>query len=175
MAARATTAGPVELLRRGLILLTVLGVTGTAVELAMQRHWKTAIQLIPWYTLAAVAVGVVLLVARPRRATVWSVRAIVVVVFVSAGFGVYEHVRANYDAGPLDFRYTERWTTMSAPARWWVAATNGVGPSPPLTPAVLAQAALCLGLATLHHPSLARSEDPVPGELVDGAQARSHH
>ncbi len=149
-------------LRRGLILLTVIGVTGTAVELGMQRHWKTAVQLIPWYTLAAIAAGVALLVVRPRRVTVFVVRAIVGMVFVSAAFGVYEHVRANYDAGPLDFRYTERWPTMSTSQRWWTAATNGVGPSPPLTPAVLAQAALCLGLATVQHPTLARPEGAGP-------------
>jgi len=33
------------------------------------------------------------------------VRAIVAVVFVIAAFGMFEHVRANHDAGPLDARY----------------------------------------------------------------------
>lgn len=155
-------------LRRSLILLTTIGVAGTAVELGMERHWKTAVQLIPWATLAVIAVGIVLLVARPRPATVRAVRAIVVVVFVSAAFGIFEHVKANYDAGPLDFRYSSRWEAMSTSDRWWTAATNGVGPSPPLTPAVLAQAALCLGLATIQHPALDRAGDEetlVPAEV----------
>ncbi len=152
------------MLRRGFILLAVLGVVGTAVELAMERHWKTAVQLIPWYTLGVIAVGGVLLVARPRRATVWTVRVLMLLVFASAAFGVYEHVCANYDAGSLDFRYSARWATMSTAAKWWVAANNGVGPSPPLAPAVLAQAALCLGLATMHHPALSAGRPRDPAE-----------
>jgi hypothetical protein len=87
-----------------------------------------------------------------------AVRAIVVLVFVVSAFGVFEHVDANYDAAPLDFRYGDKWPTMSAADRWWTAATGGVGPSPPLVPAVLAQAALCLGLATIAHPALAAEE-----------------
>jgi hypothetical protein len=142
-------------LRRGLVLLAAIGVVGTAVELAMERHWKTGVQLIPWYTLGAIAVGVVLLAVRPRRRTVRAVRALVVAVFLVAAFGVYEHIQANYDAAPLDFRYADRWPTMSTADRWWTAASGGVGPSPPLVPAVLAQAALCLGLATIAHPALA--------------------
>jgi hypothetical protein len=163
-AARASV--PAAALRRALIVLTALGVAGTAVELGMERHWKTAVQLIPWYTLAVITAGIVLLVTRPRRKTVWVVRAIVVAVFLSAAFGVFEHVQANYNAGPLDFRYAGRWPTMSLPSRWWAAATNAVGPSPPLVPAVLAQAALCLGLATLHHPALSHESRDEPEVLV---------
>lgn len=70
----------------------------------MERHWKSSVQLIPWFVLAAIAAGVVLLVAQPRPATVWTVRAIVAVVFVIAAFGMFAHVRANHDAGPLDAR-----------------------------------------------------------------------
>ena len=97
-----------------------------------------------------------------------AVRAIVVAVFVAAAFGVFEHIDANYDAGPLDFRYSAKWETMSTADRWWTAATNGVGPSPPLTPAVLAQAALCLGLATIQHPALAGDEREGVPEPVAG-------
>jgi hypothetical protein len=145
-------------LRRGLIALAVLGVAGTAVELAMERHWKSTVQLIPWFTLAVIAVGVVLLVVRPAAGRVRLVRVLMVVVFASATFGVFEHVSANYDAGPLDARYSKRWATMSTFDRWRAAATHAVGPSPPLAPAVVAQAALCLGLATLHHPALSGRE-----------------
>jgi hypothetical protein len=150
------SASAAPALRRGLILLAVLGVVGTAAELAAERHWETAVQLIPWFTLGIIAVGVVLLLVRPRPATIWAVRVITIVVFASAAFGVFEHVNANFNAGPLDFRYSARWATMSTAARWRTAMTGGVGPSPPLAPAILAQAALCLGLATLSHPALSR-------------------
>lgn len=139
--------------RSGLLGLCAAGVVGTAVELAMLRHWSSFLQLVPWLALAPLAGALVLLALRPSPAAVRVARSVAVAVVIVAGFGILEHVKANYDAGPLDRRYATSWETMSAPSRWWTAASGGVGPSPALAPAVLAQAALCLALATVAHPS----------------------
>jgi hypothetical protein len=139
----------VALLRRCFLALAAAGIVGTAVELALSRHWTSAVQLIPWYALAVLTLALVLAVARPGPRTLRAVRLLAVLVMLSAVLGVYEHVLANYHAGPLDFVYTERWPTMSATSRWWAAITESVGPSPTLAPAVLAQAAACLLFATL--------------------------
>lgn len=144
----------VDVLRRCFLALAVTSIAGTAVELALSRHWTSAIQLIPWYALGALAVGAVLLVARPLPFAVRGVRILAVLVVLTAAFGIYEHVLANYHAGPLDFRYESKWAAMSAGSRWWAAITESVGPSPTLAPAVMAQAAVCLLLATLGHPAL---------------------
>lgn len=77
------------------------------------------------------------------------VRLLAMLVMVSAAVGAYEHILANYHAGPLDLRYTERWASMPATSRWWAAVSQSVGPSPTLAPAVLAQAAACLLFAML--------------------------
>jgi len=130
-------------------------VVGTAVELALSRHWNSPVQFVPWAALAVMAVALALLVARPSRRALVGVRVLAVAVMLTAGFGIFEHALANYDAAPLDFRYTERWATMSAPAKWWAAASEAVGPSPTLAPGVLAQSSLCLLFATLGHPALA--------------------
>ena len=145
----------VEFLRRCFLALAVTATAATAVELALIRHWTSATQLIPWYALGGLALGAVLLVVRPRPATLRAVRALAVVVVLTAALGVYEHVLANYHAAPLDFRYESKWAAMSAGSRWWAAMSESVGPSPTLAPAVLAQAAVCLLLATLGHPALA--------------------
>ena len=139
----------VALLRRCFLALTATGIAGTGIELALSRHWTSAVQLIAWYALAVLAVALALAVARPKTWAVRAVRVLAVVVMASAAFGIYEHVLANYHAGPLDFRYTERWASMSATSRWWAAISESVGPSPTLAPAVLAQAAVCLLFATL--------------------------
>ncbi|MCZ7527608.1 MAG: hypothetical protein M5U14_15245 [Acidimicrobiia bacterium] len=152
--AHAGAPGTVRLLRRALVLLAALGLVGTAVELALLRHWGSATRVIPWVALAALAAGVVLLAVRPQRGTVLAVRALAVAGVLSALVGVYEHVAANHGAGPLDLRYADAWATMSALSRWWAALTNSVGPSPVVAPAVLAQVALCLLFATVHHPAL---------------------
>lgn len=139
----------VALLRRCFIGLAAGGVVGTAAELALSRHWNSAVQLIPWYALGGLVLALVLLVAWPGPRALRAARVLAVLVMVTAAFGVFEHVLANYDAGPLDFRYANRWATMSAASRWWAAATEAVGPSPTLAPAVLAQSAMCLLFATL--------------------------
>jgi len=153
---------PAAGLRRCFVALAGAGVVGTGVELALSRHWTQSVQLVPWVALAAIVVALVLLLARPGPGTLRAVRALAVAVVLTAGFGVFEHVLANYDAAPLDFRYTARWATMSAASRWWAAASQSVGPSPTLAPGVLAQSALCVLFATLGHPALAGPDEPPP-------------
>jgi hypothetical protein len=144
------------LLRRCLLVLVGLSVAGTAVELAMLRHWKSPIQLVAWGALGLVALGAALLVLRPAPGTVRAVRLLAAAVAVGAAVGVATHVHENYEAGPLDYRYTATWAALPAAARWWAAASKTVGPAPPIAPAVLAQAALGLLFATARHPALAR-------------------
>jgi hypothetical protein len=88
------------------------------------------------------------------------VRGLALAVVLTSAFGIFEHTLANYDAAPLDFRYTDRWATMSTTSKWWTAASQTVGPSPTLAPGVLAQSALCLLFATVGHPGrVARDVD----------------
>ena len=44
-----------DLLRRGLVALAGIATAGTAVELAMLRHWDGVAQKIPWVALALLA------------------------------------------------------------------------------------------------------------------------
>lgn len=139
--------------RHALLALAGAAALGTAVELAMLRHWNGLEQLVPWATLALVAAGIVVVATRRGRIAVLSGRTIGVTTGLASLFGVYEHIASNYQAGPLDFRYTDRWPDMSEWSRWWAAASGAVGPSPALAPAVLALAGTCLALATLGHTS----------------------
>jgi hypothetical protein len=87
-------------------------------------------------------------------------------VILSAVLGIWTNVYANYDAAPLDQRYSESWDSLSEATRWWLALSKTVGPSPPLAPGALAQAGLSLLLATLHHPALRRAQAP-PSKVED--------
>ena len=144
-----------DLFRRAFLALAVVGVAGTAVELAMLRHWHSAVEVIPWIALGVLSVAIIAVAARPRRGTVRMARWIAGVVAACAVFGVIQHVTANHAAGPLDFRYTARWGGMPRTSQWWAALTQSVGPSPTLAPLILAQTAACLWLATL-----ATAQDP---------------
>lgn len=140
------------LLRTGLLLLAVMSALATMVELAMERHWGPGTQLVPWVTLPLVALLALGLLARPARALLRVARVIGFIVLITATFGIYEHVKSNFEAGELDQRYSATWESLPATTRWWLAITHEVGPSPPLAPAASAYAALTMLLATVRHP-----------------------
>jgi hypothetical protein len=148
----ADSEGP--LLRRWLIAISGLAAVGTALELLLLRHWDNGLEVIPFVSLAALGVAIALLAAAHPRA-VHVARFVSSVVAATGAVGVFIHVRANYEAAPLDFRFTDSWPTTAEPIRWLLAATDTVGPSPTLAPAALTFAALALLAATSRHPALA--------------------
>jgi hypothetical protein len=157
-------------LRSSLAVLAELGTAGTVVELAMHGHWDSGIQVIAFVPVGLLAIGVAILFARPNRRALLVARAIAVLVAGLSLFGIFEHVYANYEAGPLDYRYEARWEGMPASSRWWTAFTKSVGPSPPLAPGILGQSALALTFATIGHPALATGRTTTRN--VDGASRR---
>jgi hypothetical protein len=109
-----------------------------------------------------------------------AVRVLALAVAVCAAAGVYAHVAANYEAGPLDQRYTATWDALPLATRWWAALTMTLGPAPPIAPGVLAQAALGLLFATLRHPALgpgrpcaAAARPSRPGGFAGGGTGRA--
>jgi hypothetical protein len=151
----ASTDTTTPLLRRGLLGLGALTAAGIAVELAVERHWTQPIQFVAWGAVVVVAVTLGLLAGAPGRARVRLARMLAVLVLLTAAWGIWEHIYANYDAGPLDLHYTDTWDSLPETTRWWLALTKTVGPSPPLAPGALALASLCVLLAALRHPALA--------------------
>lgn len=159
-AAEATDArSSLVVIRRGLLALAAAGTIGVALELLLLRHWTETRELIAWLAVAALGVAVALVILRPTRRAILVARALGVVVLVTSAIGVFVHVWANYDAAPLDARYTASWPTTAEPVRWLLAATDTVGPSPSLAPLALAFVALVLLLALVHHQAL---EAPAP-------------
>ncbi len=158
MALPADPSSP--LLRRGLLGLGALTTLGIVVELGLERHWTQPLQFVAWVAAGTLAVAIVLLIRAPSRARVRLARVLAAAVVLSAALGIWGHVYANYDAGPLDQRYTDTWERLPEATRWWLALTKSVGPSPPLAPGALAQAGLCVLLATLRHPALSKERAP---------------
>ena len=87
--------GAAARLRAGLLLLVVMGVVGTALALAYERHWLSPWQLAPWIVIGIVGVATVALVVRQTSVTVWLARAVAALAIVSAVLGVWQHVDAN--------------------------------------------------------------------------------
>lgn len=149
-----------DLLRRSLIGLAAIAATGTALELVLLRHWDNALEWIPFIALVVLGLAVAVLAVCPGRRAVRIVRILAASVAIVGAIGVFIHVRSNYEAAPLDFRYTDTWPTTAEPIRWLLAATDTVGPSPTLAPAAITFAAIALLAATLRHPALIADGSP---------------
>lgn len=132
--------------RRAFLAVAAVSAVGTALELAALRHWDGVEQLIPWAVLTVVAAGIVVAVAGPTRDRV--ARVLAAIGLVGGLYGVITHISSNYDAAPLDYKYTDRWPTMSFVSKVWHAASGAVGPAAVLAPGALSLCGLCLLLAT---------------------------
>ena len=142
------------ILRRSMLGLAAAGIIATALELATLRHWTTTTQLIPWFVLGICTVGVLIVGIGSSRQMIRIVRFTALVGAIGGLYGLFIHIKSNYDAAILDYHYTDRWPTMSLTSKLWAASTGQVGPSPVLAPAVLTQIGVCMALATLRHPRL---------------------
>src|SRR5512134_3137706 len=112
---------PAELMRRGLLALTVLGILAAAFELATERHWTGLEQRIPWLALAVLTVASALAVTVSTRA-VTAARVLALLVLAASLYGMIDHILVNYNAGALDQRYATTWDTLPRAQRWWYAA-----------------------------------------------------
>jgi hypothetical protein len=124
--------------RRLLLAILVIGLTGTAVELLLLQHDEGLIQLVP---LAAIGLGLGALawhVFRASRASLLAVQ-VAMVLFLAAGVaGIFFHVQAN-----LEYQ-REFDPALHGRALIWQALRSKVPPA--LAPGVLLQFAL-IGLA----------------------------
>ena len=127
-----------QVVRRILLVILVIGLTGTTVELLLLNHLEDKIQLVP---LVAIGLGLASLawhVFRPSRASLLTVQ-VVMALFLAAGLaGIVFHVRAN-----LEFQ-REFDPSLKGGALLWQAIRAKVPPA--LAPGVLVQFAL-IGLA----------------------------
>ena len=149
-----TATDDASVLRRSLVGLVVVAICGLTAELLVERHWGTAVRLVPWFALVALAYAALLLMRRPTPVAVRRARLLAGAVMIAATVGVALHINENYVAGPLDQRYEQLWAGMSEVERWWAAFSKAVGPAPTFAPAALALVSLVLLVATQRHPAL---------------------
>ena len=96
---RETSLESLDRIRWALLLLTALGLAGTAVQLAMERHWVEPWQFAPWAALGGIAIALIALLVTTNRTTVRLARIIAVIVLLITGVGLWQHFSANYEQG----------------------------------------------------------------------------
>jgi len=128
-------------------LLALAGVMclGTPVELWLQEHTNTAVQFIPFILCGIGLVTILLVLARPTRATIWTLRAVMVLVIGGSMLGMVEHFENNLELAQ-----------ELHPAATAVALLGETlrGASPMLAPGILGIMAVIALAATYYHPAL---------------------
>jgi hypothetical protein len=137
---------PLTTLRRMLLGLLVLELIGTGVELLFMSHFEDPWQIVP-LALIALALGTLTWqAAAPGAASIYTLRAIMVLAIVSATIGLALHYRANAEF-QLDLD-----PSAGGPGLWMKVLRAKAPPA--LAPGVMAHLGL-LGLAyTYRHPAL---------------------
>jgi hypothetical protein len=95
MEARRVGADPVELLRRWVLVVLVIGLAGTVTELVLLEHYEQLLQLVPLVLIATAFVAIGWQVVRGDAASLRAL-AIVMALFVLSGFaGVMAHFHGS--------------------------------------------------------------------------------
>ena len=95
MEARRVGADHVELLRRWVLGVLVLGLAGTVTELVLLEHYEHALQVVPLVLILAAIAAIAWQVVRNDDASLRAL-AVIMVLFVLAGFaGVAAHFRGS--------------------------------------------------------------------------------
>ena len=149
----------VDVLRRLLLGLVVLGALGLEAELLLLEHYESAWQFTPLVLLGAVFIAAVLVWRQPSPATVRFFQAVMVLCVAAGAIGMFLH----YD-GNVEFEL-EREPLLGGLALFWEAAR---GATPALAPGAMAQLGL-LGLVyTYRHPARRRVPPAQsPGVTID--------
>ena len=117
-----------------LLLITLLVMTlGTTLELYLLGHYEDALQLIPMAAIALVIVGMVLVYLKDSKPVYISFTLILCLTGLSGLYGMYLHLRANYEF--------ELEMTPTA-SNWHIIGESLSGALPALAPASMIVLAL---------------------------------
>ena len=127
-----------QVVRRILLAILVVGLIGTAVELLLMKHYEGRIQFVPLVSIAVALASLAWHVVRPSSASLLAFQ-VVMGLFLAAGLaGMFFHFRAN-------LQYQREFDpALHGGALVWQALRAKVPPA--LAPAILLQFAL-VGLA----------------------------
>ncbi|MCY4113295.1 MAG: hypothetical protein OXG33_05050 [Chloroflexi bacterium] len=96
------------------MLLVAVGVVGTSLALAYDRHWLSPWQFAPWIVLGIVVAATVGLAVRQTAVTVRLARVVAVLTMVGALLGAWQHIAANLDPESHDHQHEDRRESMTS-------------------------------------------------------------
>jgi hypothetical protein len=100
------------LLRRGMVALTALGLSGTLVELSILRHWTNPQEIVPWVVLILTGVITWFLAFQPSPRVVRAARIAGLGLAAANVYGAFIRIAVNLNAAVLDGTVGPTWDTL---------------------------------------------------------------
>jgi hypothetical protein len=155
------TADSIPALRRLLLALVTLGLTGMALDLVLLEHYEDSWQLAPLFLIALALVATLAYVATRSAGSIRFLQMTMVLLIVAGALGVALHYKGN-----LEFQLD-----MDPTASQWDLFTKVIrAKAPPaLAPAAMAQVGLLGLIFSYRHPALQRQAQIVSAHTEERA------
>ena len=144
-----TAQESLSLLRRGLLVLLVIGAVGLIGELVLLEHYEETQQIIPLALLGLTLVVILWQWLDGRKASVRALQVVMMLLIVAGLVGMKLHFDSN-------FEFERELEPDAAGLPFWIEVLRGATPT--LAPGTLVQFGLLGLLYAYRHPSLSRTE-----------------
>jgi hypothetical protein len=139
-----------SLLRRGLLVLLVIGAVGLLGELVLLEHYEDALQFVPFGLLTLTLIVTTWHWVSGSRTSLRTFQAVMLLLILAAPVAIFLHLRGNYQA-------EREFDPSLLGLDLWLAVFRGEAPT--LAPGTLAQFGLLGLLYAYKHPALSDSKD----------------
>lgn len=146
-----TAQESLSLLRRGLLVLLVIGAAGLVGELVLLEHYEDLPQFIPFGLLALTLLVTAWHWVSGSRTSLRVFQAVMLLLVIAGPVGMFLHLKGNYD---MEREFDPSVLGLDL----WLEVIRGEAPT--LAPGTLVQFGLLGLLYAYKHPALTKSKDP---------------
>lgn len=141
----------IDLLRRGLLVVLVIGAVGLVGELVLLEHYEDTPQLVPFGLLVLTLLTTAWHWLDGRKRSLRAFQAVMLLLVIAGPVGVFLHLKGNYE---MEREFDPSLLGLDL----WTSVFRGEAPA--LAPGTLVQFGLLGLLYAYRHPALTTSKDP---------------
>ena len=145
-----TTVDMLSLLRRGLLVLLVIGATGLVAELVLLEHYEDPPQFIPFGLLTLTLIVTAWHWMDGKKRSLRAFQSVMLLLVIAGPIGMFFHLKGNYE---MEREFDPSLLGFDL----WLVIIRGEAPI--LAPGTLVQFGLLGLLYAYRHPALSNKED----------------
>ncbi|MBX7118635.1 MAG: hypothetical protein K1X31_06515 [Gemmatimonadaceae bacterium] len=139
-----------SLIRRGLLVLLLIGAFGLVGELVLLEHYEDSLQLVPFVLLGLTLLVTAIHWVDGRKGSLRLFQAVMLLLIIAGPVGIVLHLRGNYQ---MEREFDPSVLGLDL----WLAVVRGEAPS--LAPGTLVQFGLLGLLYAYKHPALSSDQE----------------